>query len=403
MVVALRKEYYWPRMKKDVAEYLARCLECQQIKTEHMHPAGLLQPLPIPEWKWEIISMDFITGLPRTKKNNDSIMVVVDKLSKAAHFIPVQSTYKVVQIAHIFMQNVFKLHGLPKVIISDRDVKFTSAFWRTLFAELGTQLNFSTACHPQTDGQTERVNQVVEDMLRACVMMRPTQWEEYLHLVEFPYNNGYHSSTQLSPFEVLYGRKCHTPSSWGGPEDRLRLGLDMLKEMEDMVKKVRNNLKAAQDRQKSFADRKRRFKEFQVGDHVFVRIQTRRSALQWSGCAKLAPRYFGPFQILARVGPVAYQLALPSHIRIHNVFHVSVLKQYVYNPKHVIQWQEIRVEPEGEVLVEPLTILDQREVQLRKRAIIQAKVQWQHYGPEEATWEDEELLKKAYPHLFKRN
>eukprot|EP00253_Pinus_taeda_P032926 PITA_32926 len=403
MVVALRKEYYWPKMKQEVAEYLARCLECQQIKAEHMHPAGLLQPLPIPEWKWEIISMDFITGLPRTKKNHDSIMVVVDKLSKAAHFILVHSTYKSVQIAHIFMKNVFKLHGLPKVIISDRDVKFTSAFWRTLFAELGTQLNFSTAYHAQTDGQTERVNQVLEDMLRACVMLRPNQWEDYLHLVEFTYNNGYHSSTQLSPFEVLYGRKCRTPSSWGGPEDRLRLGPDMLKEMEDMVKKVRNNLKAAQDRQKSFVDRKRRFKEFQVGDHVFARIQTRRSALQWSGCAKLAPRYFGPFQILARVGPVAYQLALPSHIKIHNVFHVSILKQYVYDPKHVIQWQGIRVEPEGEVLVEPLTILDRREVQLRKWAIIQAKVQWQHYGPEEATWEDEELLEKAYPHLFKKN
>jgi len=144
MVTALRKEYYWPGMKKNVAEYLARCLECQQIKAEHLHPAGLLQPLPIPEWKWETISMDFISGLPRTKRNNDSIMVVVDKLSKAAHFIPVQSTYKVVQIAHIFMQNVFKLHGLPKIIISDRDVKFTSTFWRTLFTELGTQLNFST-------------------------------------------------------------------------------------------------------------------------------------------------------------------------------------------------------------------------------------------------------------------
>eukprot|EP00253_Pinus_taeda_P017413 PITA_17413 len=274
--------------------------------------------------------MDFITGLPRTKKNNDSIMVVVDKLSKVAHFIPVQSTYKAMQIAHIFMQNVFKLHGLPKVIISDRDVKFTSTFWRTLLAELGTQLNFSTTYHPQTDGQTEQVNQVVEDMLRACVMMKPTQWEEYLHLIEFAYNNGYHTSTQLSPFEVLYGRKCCTPSSWGGPEDRLRFGPDMLKEMEDMVKKVCSNLKAAQDRQKSFADQKRRFKEFQVGDHVFA-------------------------------------------------------------------------EPEGEVLVEPLTILEWREVQLWKRVIFQAKVQWQHYGPEEAIWEDEELLKEAYPNSLKGN
>eukprot|EP00253_Pinus_taeda_P012142 PITA_12142 len=366
MITTIRKEYFWPGMKKSIVEYLARCLECQQIKAEHQHPTGLLQPLPVPEWKWEIISMDFITGLPRTKRNNDSIFVVVDKLSKAAHFIPVQSTYKAMQIAHIFKQNVFRLHGLPKTIVSDRDVKFTSAFWKTLFAELGTQLNFSTAYHPQTDGQIERVNQMVEDMLRAYVMQQPTKWEDYLYLVEFAYNNGYHTLTQMSPFEVLYGRKCRTPTSWGGPEDKLRLGPEMLKEMEDMVKRVRVNLKAAQDRQKNFADRKRRFKEFQVGDHVYIRIQAKRSTLQWSGCAKLAPRYCGPFEILARVGPVAYQLALPSHIRVHNVFHVSVLKKYVYDPKHVIRWQEIQVEPEGEVLVEPLSILDQREVQLRK-------------------------------------
>eukprot|EP00253_Pinus_taeda_P030817 PITA_30817 len=278
-------------MKKNVAEYLARCLECQQINAEHQYPAGLLQPLPIPEWKWETISMDVIIGLPKTNKNTDSIMVVVDKLSKEAHFILVQSTYRVVQIANIFMQTVFKLHGFPKMIILDRDVKFTSAFWKTLFVELETQLNFSIAYHPQIDGQTERVNQ-----------------------------------------------KCRTPSSWGGPEDKLRLGPEMLMEMEEMVKRVRSNLKAAQDRQKSFGNRKRRFKECQVGDHVYVRIQARKSTLQWSGCAKLAPHYCGPFEVLARIGLVAYQLALPSHIQVHNVFHVSVLKKYVYDPKHVIKW-----------------------------------------------------------------
>eukprot|EP00253_Pinus_taeda_P031022 PITA_31022 len=174
----------------------------------------------------------------------------------------------------------------------------------------------------------------------------------------------------------------------------------MLKEMEDMVKRVRANLKAAQDRQKIFADRKRRFKEYQVGDHVYIKIQAKRSTLQWSGCAKLAPRYCGPFQVLAKVGPVAYQLALPSHIRVHNVFHVSILKKYVYDPRHVIRWQDIQVEPEGEVLVEPLNILDRREVQLRKRVITQVKVQWRQFGPEEATWEDEALMMRNYPALF---
>eukprot|EP00253_Pinus_taeda_P012360 PITA_12360 len=167
-------------------------------KAEHQHPAGLLQPLPISEWKWETISMDFITGLPKSRKNNDSIMVVVEKLSKSAHFILVQYTYRVVQ--------------------------------------------------------------VLEDMLRAYVMQQPRKWEDYLHLVEFLYNNGYHTSLQMSPFEVLYGRKCRTPSSWGGPEDRVMLGPEMLKEMQELVKRIHANLKAAQDRQKNFADQKRRFK-----------------------------------------------------------------------------------------------------------------------------------------------
>jgi len=195
-------------MKKDVAKYLTRCLECKQVKTEHQHPAKLLHPLPIPEWKWETISIDFITGLPRSKNKNESIMVAVDKLSKSGHFIPVQSTYEVVQIANIFMQNIFRLHGLPKSIISDRDVKFTSAFWKALFEGLGAQLNFSTAYHPPMDGKIEQVNQVLEDMLLTYVMQQPSKWEDYLHLVEFAYNNGYHTSLQMSPFEVLYGRKC---------------------------------------------------------------------------------------------------------------------------------------------------------------------------------------------------
>jgi len=192
-------------MKTEVAKYIARCLECQQVKTEHQHPAGLLQPLPIPSWKWEVISLDFITGLPRNQNQNDSIMVVVDKLSKATHFIPIKTTYKDANIADIFLKHIFRLHGVPKVIISDRDPKFTGNFWKSLFKGLNTTLNFSTSFHPQTDGKTERVNQVLEDLLRMYVKDRPGKREDYLHLAEFAYNNNYQSSAKFSPFEILYG------------------------------------------------------------------------------------------------------------------------------------------------------------------------------------------------------
>jgi hypothetical protein len=157
MVTATRMLFYWPRMKKDIVDYLAKCLECQQVKVEHRHPTGLLQPLPILEWIWETISMDFITGLPKSTKQNNAIMVVVDKLSNGAHFIPVKSTCKAIDIVIIFMKEIFRLHGMPKEIISDRDTKFTSNFWKSLFVGFETKLLFSTTYHPQTDGQIERV------------------------------------------------------------------------------------------------------------------------------------------------------------------------------------------------------------------------------------------------------
>eukprot|EP00253_Pinus_taeda_P033764 PITA_33764 len=192
-------------------------------------------------------------------------------------------------------------------------------------------------------------------MLRAYVMQQPTKWVDYLHLVEFAYNNGYHTSLQMSPFEVLYGQKCHTPSSWSGPEDRSMLGPNMLKEMEEMARKVRSNLKEAQDRQKNFADQKRRFKEYQVSDHVYD-IQVRLFPVVHSKCFLLREIDLGCCML--------------------------------------------QVKPEGEILVKPLNILDQREVMLRKQVITQIKVRWQHFGPEEATSEDVELMKKAYPELF---
>jgi transposase InsO family protein len=182
-------------------------------------PAGLLQPHDVPMSKWEVISMDFVVGLPLTSHRHNAILVIVDKLTKSAHFILVRDTYDVTDVACMFVSEVIHLHGIPKKIISDRDSRFTSRFWTSLQSALGTQLNLSTTYHPETDGKTERVNQVMEDMLRMYVMDNQTHWEKYLPLVEFAYNNNFHSSIGMPPYEALYGRPCRTPLSWERLED----------------------------------------------------------------------------------------------------------------------------------------------------------------------------------------
>jgi len=162
MITYLRKQFYGPNMKSKIDEYLSKCLECQQVKYEHQHPKSILQPLPIPEWKWEIISVDFITWFPNTQRQNDSIMVVIDKLSNSTQFILVKSTYNEINIAEIFMKEIVRLHGILNMVISNRDVKFTSNFWKELFAGLGTNLNLSSRYHPHTYGKIELMNQIIK-------------------------------------------------------------------------------------------------------------------------------------------------------------------------------------------------------------------------------------------------
>jgi hypothetical protein len=205
-IATVRSQLFWPGMKY-VADYIIRCMECQRVKVEHRHPVGLLQPFPIPEKKWEVVTIDFITKFPRTTRKHDSIMVLVDKLTNDAHFVLVKRNHTLANIVEIYMKEIARLHGIPKAIVSDKDTKFTSKFWRGLFKIFGTNMNFSTTYHPQSDGQIERVNQVIEDMLRIYVMDKPSKWEDYLHLFEFAYNNGYQASLKMSPFEYFYGRK----------------------------------------------------------------------------------------------------------------------------------------------------------------------------------------------------
>ena len=201
----LKQNFWWKRMKVDVAKYVASCGVCQRVKAEHKSPAGKLQSLEVPKWPWEDITMDFVTSLPRTPRGKDAIWVVVDRLSKSAHFIPIRTTNSASDLAPIYTREIIRLHGVPKTIISDRDAKFTSKFWESLQTSLGTEIRFSTAFHPQTDGQSERTIQTLEDLLRTCALSWQGNWEDHLPLVEFAYNNSYHSSIKAAPFEVLYG------------------------------------------------------------------------------------------------------------------------------------------------------------------------------------------------------
>jgi len=279
MYTNTKKLFFWPGMKHDIVQIVARCLECQQVKADHCHPTGLLQPHDIPMTKWDIISMDFITGLPLTSQRHNVILVVVDKLTKSANFILVIDTYEVAEVARVFINEIIKFHGVPKKIISDRDSRLTSRFWTCMQSALGTPLNLSTAYHPEIDGQTERVNQVLEDMLRMYVMDQQSHWKKYLALVEFAYNNNYHSSIGMSPFEALYSRPCRTPLSSDKLEDRVIVRPELIQEMEEQVKQIRQRLKEAQDRQKSYADAHRIERKYEIWNQVFICIKPNKSTI----------------------------------------------------------------------------------------------------------------------------
>ena len=310
MYRTLKEYYWWSGMKREVAEYVSKCVICQQVKAERQKPSGLLQPLPIPEWKWERIIMDFVFKLPPTVQRHDDIWVVVDRLTKFTHFIPIREKFSPQKLAELFMNHIVSLHGVPVLIISDRDPRFTSRFWKGLMKELDVKLNLSTTFHPQINGQSERTIQTLEDMLRSCVLQFKGHWNEYLPLAEFTYNNSYHSSIEMSPYEALYGKQCRTPLCWNETGERKLLGPKIVQTIVDKVNVIRARLKAAQDWQKSYADKRRKDLEFDVEDRVFLKLSPWKGVVRFGKKEKLSPRYIGPFEIVERIGPVAYRLNL---------------------------------------------------------------------------------------------
>jgi hypothetical protein len=219
------------------------------------------------------------------------------------------------KLVEIHVKEIVSKHGVPKKIVSDRGSVFTSAFWGKLHAALGSQLDFSTPYHPQTGGQTERTNQILEDMLQACALDFGGSWDEHLPLAEFSYNNSYQSSLKAAPFEVLYGRKCRSPICWFEPRSNRDFETDFIKEKQDIIDIIRNRLKIAQSHQKSYADQKRRTWEPNVGDMVYLKVSSMKGIRRFRINGKLSPRYIGSFKILSQNRSVAFELELPAKLK----------------------------------------------------------------------------------------
>ncbi|GJS85011.1 putative reverse transcriptase domain-containing protein [Tanacetum coccineum] len=312
MYYDLRDLYWWPGMKRDIAEYVSRCLTCSKTKSEHQKPSGFLQQLEIPEWKWEKITMDFVTKLPKSSNGHDMIWVVVDRLTKSAYFLPIREDYKMEKLAKIYTNEIVARHGVPVLIISNRDGRFMSHLWQAFQEELGTRLDMSTAYHPQTDGQSERTIQTLEDMLRACVIDFGGSWDTHLPLIEFSYNNSYYTSIKCAPFEALYGRKCRSPVKWTEVGER----------------------KIAP----------RYVGPFEIMEHV----------------GPVAYRLKLPQELSC----------------VHDTFHVSNLKKCLAEPDVQVPLDEIEIDENLRFIEEPIEIVDRDVKKLKRRRIPLVKVHW---------------------------
>ncbi|GKA23459.1 putative reverse transcriptase domain-containing protein [Tanacetum coccineum] len=319
----LKKLYWWPNMKAEIATYVSKCLTCAKVKIKYQKPSGLLVQPEIPQWKWENITMDFVTKLSKTATGQETIWVIVDRITKSAHFLPMREDDTLEKLTRLYLKE------------------------KSLNKALGTRLDMSTAYHPETDGQSERTIQTLEDMLRACVLD--------------------------------FGK--------GASVDHLSAGL--------------NRIQAARDLQKSYADIRCKSLEFQVGDKVMLKVSPWKGVIRFGKRGKLNPRYIGPFKIISKVGTVAYRLELPEKLsRVHSTFHVSKLKKCMADEPLAIPLDEIQVDDKLNFIEEPIEIMDREVKRLKQSHIPIVKVRWNSKRGPEFTWEREDQMQKKYPHLF---
>nr|GEZ35142.1 reverse transcriptase domain-containing protein [Tanacetum cinerariifolium] len=348
MYYDLRDRYWWPRMKNVIAEYVSKCLTCLKVKVEHQRPFGLLQQHEIPIWKWEGIAIDFVTKLPRTSSGHDTIWVIMNRLTKSAHFLPMCEDYKMDRLARLYLNEIVDKHGVPILIISDRDSRFTSRFWQSMQEALRTHLDMSKTYHPQIDSQSERIIQNLEDMLRAV---------------------------RCASFEELYGRKYRSSIMWTEVGEGQLIEPELVQETTEKILQIKDRLKVARGRQKSYGDKRRKPLEFSVGDYVLLKVSPWKGVVRFGKKGKLAPRFVGPFEIIEKVGLVAYQLDLLEELNgVHDTFHVSNLKKCLADPTLQVPLDEIRVDAKLNFMEEPVGILDREFKKLKRSRIPIVKI-----------------------------
>ncbi|GJZ79299.1 putative reverse transcriptase domain-containing protein [Tanacetum coccineum] len=344
----MKKLYWWPNMKTDITTNVSNFLTCAKVKAEHQRPLGLLVQPEIPQWKWDNITMDFIRKLPKSSQGYNTIWVIVNRLTKSAIFTP--------------MREIDSMEKLTRMYLKEK--------------ALGTNLDISTTYHPQTDGQSKRTIQTLEDMLHDCVIDFGNCWVKHLPLVKFSYNNSYYASIKAAPFEALYGRKCRSPICWAEVGQVQLTGPEIVQVTTEKVIQIKQRMQAACDRQKSYADLKGKLMEFQVGDRVMLKV-------------------------LEKVGSVAYKLELPQELsRVHNTFHVSNLKDSIGRTPLAVPSEGLHVNDKLRFMEEPVETMDREVKWLKKSSIPIVKVQWNSRRSPKFTWEREDQFQKKYPHLF---
>lgn len=390
----IRRDFYWKGWKKSVQEFISNCQVCQQNKWETLQPAGLMQPLSVPTRIWADISMDFVEALPKVS-GKTVILVVVDRFSKYAHFIALSHPYTAVSVAEAFFRDIVRLHGIPETIVSDRDKVFRSIFWRELFKLLGTNLCFTTAYRPQSDGQTEVVNRTLEMYLRCVTGDVPKKWLTWLPWVEYCYNTSFHTSLKTTPFKMVYGREPPRLLDYNAGSSQVEAVDVALEKRDEFLAMARERLLDAQNRMKTVYDNHHRALEFKVGDWVWLKIQPyRQLTVARKSFNKLSPKFYGPFEVLARIGSVSYRLRLPETTQIHDVFHVSLLKEH--KGEHRKENPNLPPILQGRVMPpKPVKLLRAR----MRGGARQILVKWTEDESTSSTWEDAEKLLEAYPEM----